>query len=230
MKDQEKSSFFENEKVILLFSGICAFLIEFSILLLIVLFQANLAPVSSEPVNQPTRYVDAEIFDMPIVKDLHNAEEHTPIALPAKKKIKVVRPKLTAPKKEKTNEPVLSKISNDGRSPNSPSNVRNQTEGEENRTLNGIVLPPDHDPIAIYNPAPIVPEYLLREEIKTSVIVEFFIMKTGETSVHLISSSGNEELDAIAITTTSKWRFYPAEKDHIPLDSKVKLRIVFEVR
>ncbi len=87
-----------------------------------------------------------------------------------------------------------------------------------------------HGPVAVYTPSPIIPSYLQEKELKASVVIEFLVSSLGAVTPRLLASSGNEELDAIALTTAGQWQFRPAEEDHKPLDSKVRLRIVFEVR
>lgn len=75
-----------------------------------------------------------------------------------------------------------------------------------------------------------IPAYLQNQELKTSVVIDFFINSQGGVTPRLVGSSGNEELDAIAIEAVKKWQFRPAENDHHAIDSKVRLRIVFEVK
>jgi TonB family protein len=60
-------------------------------------------------------------------------------------------------------------------------------------------------------------------------VIEFLITASGGVTPRLLRSSGNDELDAIALTTVKKWQFRPAEQDHKAIDSKIRLRIVFEV-
>lgn len=101
---------------------------------------------------------------------------------------------------------------------------------EENQTEAGPQIAPNHGPIAVYAPTPEIPPYLQNKELKTSVIIEFRISAQGSTTARLVGSSGNEELDAIAIETVKKWQFRAAEKEHQPIESKVRLRIKFEVK
>jgi len=60
-------------------------------------------------------------------------------------------------------------------------------------------------------------------------VIEFLITAQGEVTPRLLDSSGNDELDAIAIDTVKKWQFKPAAQDNVPIDSKTRLRILFEV-
>ncbi len=88
---------------------------------------------------------------------------------------------------------------------------------------------PIHGPVALYSPAPVIPGYLRNQNLKASVVIEFLITAQGLVTPRLLDSSGSGELDAIALSTVSKWRFKPASRGDLPIDSKTRLRILFEV-
>ena len=100
---------------------------------------------------------------------------------------------------------------------------------EQNQVDAGPQLGPTHGPVAFYAPAPVIPAYLRDQNLKTSVVIEFLITAQAAVTPRLLESSGNDELDAIALKTASKWQFKPAAQDNIPVDSKTRLRILFEV-
>ena len=99
----------------------------------------------------------------------------------------------------------------------------------QNQVKAGPSLGPTHGPVALYAPAPVIPAYLRNQNLKTNVVIEFLISAQGQATPRLLESSGSDELDAIALDTVKKWRFKPAAKDNRPVDSKTRLRIVFEV-
>ena len=100
---------------------------------------------------------------------------------------------------------------------------------EQNQVDAGPALGPTHGPVAFYAPAPVIPNYLRDQNLKTSVVIEFLITAQAAVTPRLLESSGNDELDAIALKTASKWQFKPAAQDNVPVDSKTRLRILFEV-
>ena len=55
------------------------------------------------------------------------------------------------------------------------------------------------------------------------------IKDDGKYSVKLISSSGSEQVDDIAIDTLRRWKFKPALLDGKPVDSSRKIRVEFQV-
>jgi TonB family protein len=149
--------------------------------------------------------------------------EATMMQLPGDAHLQEAKPIEKAPK-----EVAISKKPEQGRKakPNeSPVEEKNQTQGGNN-----ISLGPTHGPVAVFAPPPVIPSYLQNQELKANVVIDFFITSQGSVMPKLVGSSGNEELDAIAINTAKKWQFRAAENDHKPIDSKVRLRIVFQVQ
>jgi len=113
----------------------------------------------------------------------------------------------------------------------SASAAKTQTAPEaDNQTQQGQNVVPNHGPVAVYAPAPAIPTYFQDKDLHVSVVIDFFVNAQGQFVPQLVGSSGYEELDAIAIATVKKWQFRAAEKDHHPIDAKVRLRIVFDVR
>jgi TonB family protein len=101
---------------------------------------------------------------------------------------------------------------------------------DENQTVGGQKLAPTHGPVAVYAPAPVIPSYLQDREMHASVVIDFFVTSLNVATPKLVGSSGNDELDAIALATVKKWQFRAAENDHHATDAKVRLRIVFDVK
>jgi len=101
---------------------------------------------------------------------------------------------------------------------------------EDNQTEGGQKLAPTHGPLAVFAPAPKIPVYLQDRDLHVSVVIDFYVSSLGVSTPKLIGSSGNDELDALALSTAAKWQFRPAENDHHAIDSKVRLRIVFDVK
>lgn len=191
----------EESSHLLVKSALTALAFEFAVLF--VLSSSNtLLPTT--PAAKEFSFVEAQVIQLPAEAHLTQSEKET---VPSKK------------------ETTLSK------SPSQGSKASNQSlSDEQNRTQAAPALAPSHGPIAVYAPHPVIPSYLQDREFKTSVIIDFFVESTGKATVRLAGSSGNEELDAIALETVKKWQFRPAEQDHRAIDSKVRLRIVFKVQ
>lgn len=157
-----------------------------------------------------SRFIEAEMVQMP----------KAPAHLIEEKPVKPTHPRVTV-----HHEPVLSKVPEQGRQAK-PGEKKIE---EKNVTEPGMQYPPNHGPIAVFSPSPVIPSYLRTQDIHASVVIDFFVAANGGVTPRLVNSSGNDELDALALDTVRKWQFRPAERDHQPIDSKVRLRILFEV-
>ncbi len=157
------------------------------------------------PSADEARFIETEMVQLP--KEVHSLVEQKPIAAP------------------KAPEPLLSKVPQQGRA------AKPNEKGleEKNQTTAGTQLGPTHGPVAVFSPPPAIPSYLQNKDLRTSVVIDFFIAASGSVRPKLVGSSGSDELDAIALNSAQKWQFRPAEKNHQAIDSKVRLRILFEV-
>ncbi len=193
-----------DERKILIYAAAAACFLEFAFLTAVGWHGHWLAHPQKTTGLDASKFIEAEVFKMPREEVLRSEK---PVSIPAR------------------HEAVLSKKAGQGRKAK-PSEKKLV---EENQTKAGPPLAPTHGPIAVYAPVPAIPAYLRNENLKTSVVIEFFVTAQGNVIPRLLSSSGNEELDAIAIATVKKWQFRPAEANHKSIDSKVRLRIVFQV-
>lgn len=158
-------------------------------------------------VNPETQYIEAQIFQMP--KEAHLVDSHKAVTQAARpEKTISIRPQQGSASGSKSDSSVE----------------------EENQTEAGPALSATHGPVAVYAPPPVIPSYLQDHELKASVIIEFLVSTQGKATPRLVRSSGNEELDAIAVKTVNKWIFRPGEQDGKPIDSKVRLTILFTVQ
>jgi TonB family protein len=188
---------------VVLWSAIAAFVLEFVVLTGLGIYDHWLAHPQKQGLD-PTQFVEAEMVQVP---DEPKLEE---------KKVNVPGPK----------EVTLSKEVGKGRE----AKPDEKQLPESNQTTAASPLGPTHGPVSIFAPQPVIPTYLQNQNLHTSVVIDFFVTALGAVTPKLVGSSGNEELDALALGTAKKWQFRPAEKDHKPLDAKVRLRIIFEVK
>lgn len=186
--------------------ALTAFFLEASILTLVGWHEHWLAHPHSTELDT-TQFVDAQIFEIP--EEAHLVEEKK-VAPVVKTKAEVALS--TTPSLRKT------------------SSIPQKSIEEENKTEQGTNSPPNHGAIAVYRPSPVIPPYLQNREFKTSVTIDFYINSKGGVTPRLVGPSGSEELDAIAIDTVKSWIFRPAEKDHKAIDTKQRIKIIFEVK
>jgi protein TonB len=65
--------------------------------------------------------------------------------------------------------------------------------------------------------------------IKTSCCARFSIDENGKFDVRLVSSTGSQEVDDIAISTLRRWKFKPAQLNGKAVKSNRKIKIEFEI-
>ncbi len=82
-----------------------------------------------------------------------------------------------------------------------------------------------------YSPQPDIPDDLRDVDLDTKVTVQVMVSPDGAPEdVKISQSSGNQELDSIALDTAKKWRFKAATKDGVGIESRVNLHIEFQVQ
>lgn len=146
--------------------------------------------------------------------------------------IEMPEPQAKLQQEKKITPPVKTaerKVSTKAQSAPVPPSASEEPKEEENETQAGAKPAGTHGPVAVYAPSPSIPSYLQTKDLNAAVTLVFYVTAQGNVTPRLIRSSGNAELDAIALETAQKWQFQPAEKDHQAIDSKVALKIVFEV-
>jgi len=193
------------ETQLLVQAALLALFLKLTLLLSLAIYHQGTQrhPFTLHPHTQDDSYIEAQVFKI------------QPLS----------QPKLTekTPTLAKKQEPLLSTVPNRGTtSPSAPSEEQNQTQEAPPQDLN-------HGPIALYAPPPVIPSYLHTQDLHAFVSIAFYISSQGEVTPELLRSSGDEELDAIALAAVQKWKFDPAVKDGQPINSKVALKIVFKV-
>lgn len=87
------------------------------------------------------------------------------------------------------------------------------------------------DAVAVDTPKPTIPDTLRADSLDATTVAEFTVGADGKaTSVQLVKSAGNAELDSLAVDAARRWRFRPATRDGQPVESVIRLHIEFEVQ
>lgn len=85
------------------------------------------------------------------------------------------------------------------------------------------------DALALEAPQPELPAEHTEQSCKKSCCARFTIEDTGKFEVKLVSSTGSQEVDDVALATLKKWKFKPAQLNGKPVKSSRKIKIEFEV-
>jgi TonB family protein len=85
------------------------------------------------------------------------------------------------------------------------------------------------DSQAVECPQPVIPAALHEHCFKSCCIARFLIKEDGKTTVRLVSSSGDDEVDQITLATLQRWKFRPAALNGKPVQSTRRIKVEFEV-
>jgi len=85
----------------------------------------------------------------------------------------------------------------------------------------------DAEPVSQVQPE--IPDELKATEFKTFVRVRVLVSADGTPTPSLRTSSGNSQIDGLVLNALRKWKWKPALKDGVPVDSTAYFKFVFEV-
>jgi periplasmic protein TonB len=83
---------------------------------------------------------------------------------------------------------------------------------------------------AIYAPMPEIPDDLRENAIQTMAVAHFKVTYGGEVSVSLATKTESPRLNQILLDTLKQWRFFPAMKNGVAIDSEFDLKIPITVQ
>jgi protein TonB len=82
---------------------------------------------------------------------------------------------------------------------------------------------------ALFAPKPVIPDSLREEAFQTMAVAHFNVTYDGQVQVILTTPTENPELNQILLDTLKQWRFFPAMKSGIAVDSQFDVRIPISV-
>jgi periplasmic protein TonB len=83
---------------------------------------------------------------------------------------------------------------------------------------------------AIYAPKPVIPDNLREEVFQTVAVARFKVTYDGQVDVTLIRPTESLELNQLLLDTLKQWRFFPAMKSGVAVNSEFDLRIPVSVQ
>jgi periplasmic protein TonB len=83
---------------------------------------------------------------------------------------------------------------------------------------------------AIYAPKPVIPDSLREESFQTVAVARFKVSYDGQVQVTLITPTESPQLNELLLETLKQWRFFPAVKSGVTIDSQFDLRIPISVQ
>jgi len=83
---------------------------------------------------------------------------------------------------------------------------------------------------AIYAPVPKIPDDLRENVFEAVAVAHFQVTFDGNARVSLVQPTSNPRLNSILIDTLKQWRFFPALRNGVAIDSEFDVRIPIAVR
>jgi periplasmic protein TonB len=83
---------------------------------------------------------------------------------------------------------------------------------------------------AMYAPAPTIPDDMRETTFSTVAVARFKVSPDGDVTVTLVKPTPNPRLNQILLDTLKQWKFFPAMKDGIAIDSEFEVRIPIAVQ
>ena len=85
-------------------------------------------------------------------------------------------------------------------------------------------------PEAIYAPVPSIPDDMRDEVLEAIAVARFRVSHDGRSVVSLSKPTEFSRLNAIILETLRQWRFHPASRNGVAIDSDAEVRLLITVR
>jgi len=83
---------------------------------------------------------------------------------------------------------------------------------------------------AIFHPVPAIPDDLRENVFQAEAVAHFTVSSDGTVTVTLVKPTRNPRLNQILLATLAQWKFFPAIKDGVAIDSAFDVRIPVSVQ
>ncbi|HEV2171158.1 MAG TPA: hypothetical protein VGR40_09435 [Candidatus Binatus sp.] len=83
---------------------------------------------------------------------------------------------------------------------------------------------------AIYAPTPVIPDDLREDVIQTEAVARFNVSFDGTSEVTLETATSNPRLNQVLLDTLKQWKFFPAVKNGVAINSTFEVRIPISVQ
>ena len=83
---------------------------------------------------------------------------------------------------------------------------------------------------AIYAPTPVIPDDLRQDAIATEAVAHFKVSFDGVSEVTLERPTASPRLNQVLLDTLKQWKFFPAMKNGVAIDSAFEVRIPVSVQ
>lgn len=83
---------------------------------------------------------------------------------------------------------------------------------------------------AVFAPKPVIPDALRRQVFRAVAVAHFLVSRNGQVQVTLTTPTQSPRLNELLLETLKQWRFFPAVKNGVAVDSQFDVRIPISVQ
>lgn len=83
---------------------------------------------------------------------------------------------------------------------------------------------------AVFAPKPVIPDALRRQVFRAVAVAHFQVSYDGQVRVTLTTPTQSPRLNELLLATLKQWRFFPAMKNGVAVDSQFDVRIPISVQ
>ncbi len=83
---------------------------------------------------------------------------------------------------------------------------------------------------AIYAPVPQIPDDLRENALQTVAVAHFKVSYDGQVQVSLVTKTESPRLNQLLLDALQQWKFFPAMKNGVAIDSEFDLKIPITVQ
>jgi len=154
-------------------------------------------------------------------------EKPVPREIPLPKPVKKLAPRK---EKEKPAPPQPAETNNPPSAQESSSGAATSSGAPPAGANTGLRGGSDHEGArAIYAPVPKIPDDLREEVFQAEAVARFNVSYDGTVTVSLVKPTATPRLNQIVLDTLKQWRFAPAVRGGVPIDSVFEVRIPITV-
>jgi len=95
--------------------------------------------------------------------------------------------------------------------------------------MSGSSSPEDGAAHAIFAPQPQIPDDLREDVLQTEAIALFTVSPDGDVAVGLTKATDNPRLNRVLLDALRRWKFFPAIRNGVAINSTVEVRIPISV-
>jgi protein TonB len=174
--------------------------------------------------------IEARIVEIPPVAGLQNVTPRAPVAPSKPVPKRIVPPHPHASKPQRIAPMAPPSLAGTAKSEASPASTPAANDSGADRNEANLGGTDNSGARAIYAPVPEIPDELRENALAAVAVAHFNIGYDGRVEVSLVQPTENPRLNELLLDTLKQWRFAPAIKGGVAIESEFDIRIPITVQ